>query len=121
MANHNADVQELERLNANYVRSAEDADVHWYEEHLAEDFLISSADGSLADKRTFLDRIARGNRGKDLAAIEPRIRILGDVALIHAGFRYTRPDGSAGNGRYTDVWARRDERWVCVCAHFNRF
>lgn len=41
--------------------------------------------------------------------------------MLHAGFRYDKPDGSAGTGRYTDVWARREGRWLCVSAHFNRF
>jgi hypothetical protein len=47
--------------------------------------------------------------------------ILGDVALIHAGFRDRKPDGQVGLGRYTDIWARRQGRWLCVATHFTRF
>ena len=56
-----------------------------------------------------------------MQAVDVRIRLLGDVALIHAGFRYRKPDGADGSGRYTDIWTRRDGRWLCVSAHFNRF
>ena len=49
-----------------------------------------------------------------------RIQHLGDVALIHASFEDTRPDGSHGRGRYTDIWQRRNGRWLCVSAHFTR-
>ena len=45
---------------------------------------------------------------------------MGDFAIIHARTTYTLPDGSAGAGRYTDVWARRDGRWLAVSAHVTR-
>jgi hypothetical protein len=30
------------------------------------------------------------------------------------------PDGKPGSGRYTDVWARRNGRWLAVSAHVSR-
>ena len=111
----------LGKLNEGYVRAAQNADVGWYQENLAEDFLTSNVDGSISDKSEFLQRIARGAAGSGYAAVETRIRIIGDVALVHAGFRYTKPDGSPGSGRYTDIWALQKGRWLCVSAHFNRF
>jgi hypothetical protein len=115
------DIELLQDLNRNYVRSAEQSDVAWYQENLAEDFLNSSVDGSVIDKPAFLERIARKYPGTNLQAVDVRIRMLVEVALIHAGFLYTKPDGKAGSGRYTDIWARRNGRWLCVSAHFNRF
>jgi hypothetical protein len=49
-----------------------------------------------------------------------RIRVLGEVAIIHARTLYTRPDGTAAAGRYTDVWALRGDEWLCVCADVTR-
>jgi ketosteroid isomerase-like protein len=115
------DLRTLEELNRNYVRSAEQSDVRWYTENLAEDFLSSSVDGSIADRAAFLARIARPYPGSNLEAVDVRIRIFGELALVHAGFRYTKPDGQTGSGRYTDAYARRQGRWLCVSAHFNRF
>jgi ketosteroid isomerase-like protein len=115
------DLEILEELNRNYVRSAETSDVRWYDEHLAEDFLASNPDGSIVDRAQFLSRMAGPYPGSQLEAVGVHIRILGDVALIHSGFRDTRPDGQTGLGRYTDVYARRQGRWLCVSAHFNRF
>jgi hypothetical protein len=48
------------------------------------------------------------------------IRIMGDVAIIHARTTYTMADGRAASGRYTDVWARRQGRWLAVSAHVTR-
>ena len=88
--------------------------MHWYAEHLAEDFLSSNPDGSLVDREQFLARMARPYPGTDLAALDVRIRILGEVAIIHAGFRDRKLDGQAGAGRYTDIWARRQGRWLAA-------
>lgn len=115
------DLEILEGLNRNYVRSAEQSDVRWYTENLAEDFLASSVDGSIVDRTAFLARIARPYPGSNLKAVDVRIRFCGELALIHAGFEYRKPDGQTGSGRYTDVYARRQGRWLCVSAHFNRF
>ena len=116
-----SDIAQLEALNANYVRSAEEGDLAWYRANLADDYLCSTVDGKIADKQGFLKRIGSGSPGSRMQAVDVRIRLIGEVALIHAGFRYRKPDGAEGSGRYTDIWARRDGRWLCVSAHFNRF
>jgi ketosteroid isomerase-like protein len=111
----------LAELNEGYVRAAQNADVAWYREHLTDDYLCSTVDGSMSDKEEFLRRIGRGAAGTGYAAVDVRIRVLGEMALIHAGFRYTKPDGAPGRGRYTDIWVLRGGRWLCASAHFNRF
>ena len=115
------DLRIVEDLNRNYLRAAEFADVAWYETHLADDFVISVVDGSLLDRSAFIERIARPHQFRDYRAVDVRIRLVGELALVHAGFRYTKPDGQSGTGRYTDIYAQRQGRWLCVSAHFNRF
>ena len=115
------DLAILEDLNRKYIRAAETSDVRWYADNLAEDFLATNPDGALIDRKAFLERMAHPYKGSRLEAIDVRVRILGDVALIHAGFRDKRPDGQVGKGQYTDIYARRDGRWLCVAAHFTRF
>ena len=112
------DVQTLEQLNRSYVRAALASDVRWFDEHLAACFLASSPDGSLEDRAGFLSRIGRPNPSKDMAAVDTRIRIVGDVGIIDSGFRYTKPDGQEGVGHYTDVYGFLGGRWQCVSAHF---
>jgi ketosteroid isomerase-like protein len=56
----------------------------------------------------------------DLAASNVVVRILGDVALIHARTHFSKPDGAAGIGRYTHGWIKHDGRWRCVSAHVTR-
>lgn len=115
-----ADLDTLRRLNQNFVRSVEESDVGYFEEALAEDFLNSNPDGSLVDRAGFLEQIARPAKISNLEADDVRIRVLGDIAIIHARTTYRKPDGRAGAGRYTDVWARRQGRWLCISAHVTR-
>ena len=56
----------------------------------------------------------------DLETEDVRIRVIGEVAIIHARTTYKKPDGQAGAGRYTDIWSRRQGRWLCVAAHVAR-
>ena len=114
------DFKVLQDLNRGYVRAAETSNVHWYEENLADDFL-ASYNGTLLDRAALLQRVARPYPGSNPRAVDVRIRCFNDLAIVHAGFRFRTPDGDAGSGRYTDVYARRGGRWVCIAAHFNRF
>jgi ketosteroid isomerase-like protein len=114
------DLEILEQLNRDYIDSVQNSDVRRFDEILAEDFLCSNPDGSLVDRAAFLAQTARPVTITGLEAHDVRIRIMGDVAIIHARTTYTMPDGRAGAGRYTDVWARRDGRWLAVSAHVTR-
>lgn len=110
----------LLELNRDYIRSVQHSDVRRFEEILADDFLCSNPDGSLVDRKDFLAQTARPVAISDLEARDVRIRLMGDVAIIHARTTYTLADGRPGAGRYTDVWARRGGRWLCVSAHVTR-
>ena len=115
-----SDLEVLEKLNEGYVACVQNCDVRWFDEHLSDDFLNTNPDGTLVDRAGFLAQIAKP---QSITGLEPRdvnIRILGDVAIIHAKTVYTKPDGRPGAGRYTDIWQKRGGRWVCVAAHVSR-
>jgi ketosteroid isomerase-like protein len=114
------DTETLRRLNEDYVSSVQRSDVRRFDEILAEDFLNTNPDGSLVERAAFLAQIARPVAISGLEPRDVRIRILGDVAIIHARTTYTKPDGTTGSGRYTDIWARRQGRWLAVAAHVTR-
>jgi len=102
----------LFRLNRDYIASVQNSDVARFDEILAEDFLCSHPDGSLVDRATFLAQTARPVAIRDLVAEDVNIRLMGDIAIIPAATRYLKPDGTEGRRRYTDVWARRNGRWL---------
>jgi ketosteroid isomerase-like protein len=114
------DTDILQELNQDFISSVEFSNVRRFEEILADDFLNSNPNGSLADRAGFLAQIARPAMVSDLQAHDVRIRLMGDIAIIHARTTYKKADGGSGAGRYTDVWARRQGQWLCVSAHVTR-
>jgi uncharacterized protein (TIGR02246 family) len=115
------DLETLRELNAEYVRSVQESDVRRFEEMLADDFLCTNSDGSLLDRAAFLEHTAHPVTIANLTAHDVDIRLLGDVAIVHARTTFTWPDGRCGASRYTDVWARRDGRWLAVAAQVTRY
>lgn len=114
------DLQLLTRLNDDYIQSVQHSNVKRFEEILSDDFLCSNPDGTLIDKKAFLQQTARPVTIRNLKAHDVNVRLMGDVAIIHARTSYNTADGAESGGRYTDVWARRNGQWVAVSAHVTR-
>jgi len=114
-----SDSEELDQLNRNYIRSVQESDVAWFDRNLAADFVCCRPDGAFLNREQFLNFTARPVAFSNLVAQEVMIRVMGDFALIHARTTYTFADGKTGSSRYTDAWARREGRWLAVCAHIT--
>ena len=112
----NADVAILDQLNKDYVHSDQFNDVKRFSEFLAEDF-IAQTPGVTRNRAEFLEFIAKPRPFKDLAVHDVKIRILGDVALIHGRATYTMlANGVHQEALYTDAYQKREGTWVCVSA-----
>jgi len=115
-----SDLVVLRELNREYIRSVVTSDVEWFRDILAADFVCTLPDGSFVDRDAFLAQTAAPFKLSDLEARDVNIRLMGDFAIVHARTTFTTPEGRVGSGRYTDVWARRDGRWLAVAAHVTR-
>jgi ketosteroid isomerase-like protein len=118
-ANAQHDVETLTALNRDFTASVQKGDVKRLDEILADDFMVSTPEGSLLDKAEFLKLTAQPVTISGLVAEDVRIRLLGDFAIIHARFNSRRADSKQRQGRYTDNYARRDGAWVAVSAHYH--
>jgi ketosteroid isomerase-like protein len=114
------DLDELTRLNKDYVDSVQNCDVKRFDEILAPDFYCTNPDKSLVDRAAFLKQTAIPVKITGLKAEDVKIRILGDFAIIHAQTSYIGADGQHAHGRYTDCWARQNGKWLAVSAHVAR-
>ncbi|MGE0580752.1 MAG: DUF4440 domain-containing protein [Steroidobacteraceae bacterium] len=118
-----SDDEVLRELNERYVRAFREADVAWYDAHLAPDYVVVSADGSYHDRARALAEFAEPYYATYLQSFpvgKVRIRRFGDIALIHAENAYERKDRRRGVNRYTDIWHRQaDGRWLCIAAHIT--
>jgi ketosteroid isomerase-like protein len=115
-----SDHDALVALNRDYIDSVQNSDVKRFDEILSPEFYCSNPDGSLVDRAAFLRQTAKPVAITNLTAEDVLIRMMDDVAIIHARTAYTRPDGKPGGGRYTDVWAKQGGRWLAVSAHVTR-
>lgn len=115
-----SDKSTLKRLNQEYVNAFMNADVEWYREHLADDFVCIESDGSILNKTQFLTNTAKGPDVRDYKLEEVDVRTYGDTALVHATGLWTGRDGSMGMSRYTDVYVRTATGWKTVSAQITR-
>jgi ketosteroid isomerase-like protein len=115
-----ADLAALEALNRDYIASVQNGDVKRFDEILAPEFYCSNPDGSLIDRAAFLQQTAKPVTITSLESNDVLIRLIGDVAIIHASTAYATADGRRAMGRYTDVWAKLDGKWLAVSAHVTR-
>ena len=114
------DIDELTVLNRDYVASVQNSDVKRFDEILADDFYCSNPDKSLVDRSGFLKQTATPVTIRNLEAHDVKIRLMGDFAIVHARTSYTFLDGRPGQGRYTDIYAKRNGHWFCVAAQVAR-
>ncbi len=110
----------LERLNQEYIDAFMNADVDWYREHLAEDFVCIESDGSVLSKQEFLASTVKGPDVADYKLDHVDVRIYGNTALVQATGLWTREDGSMGMSRYIDVYVKQREQWKTVSAQISR-
>lgn len=119
-----ADHDVLHALNESYVDAFRRADVAWYDQHLAADYVVVFGDGSFHDRAAALADFALpvfAEHLKHFPVGAVQIRQFGDLAVIHAENDYERQDGRTGINRYTDIWVRQGGRWQCVSAHITVF
>lgn len=110
------DMAILEQLNLDYNNADQASDAKRFSEFLAEDFIVQTP-GVTRNRDEYLEYIAQPRPFKDLALLESRIRILGDVALIHGRARYTLlSNGTEQEALYTDAYQKRGGTWLCVSA-----
>jgi hypothetical protein len=96
------------------------SDVIRFDQIIAPDFVCTNLDGSFVDRADFLKQTSWSVAISDLTAHDVMLRWVGDCAVINARTTYRMPDGRTGAGRYTDMWARRNEQRPAIAAHVTR-
>lgn len=116
------DAQVLRQLNEQYVRAFREADVAWYDAHLAPDYVVTQGDGSFEYRAGALAAFARptfATHFRSFPVDQVNIRRFGELALIEADNAYETKDGRSGTSRYTDIWQKLHGRWHCISAHIT--
>lgn len=113
--------EELLRLDREISVATWAGDAVWFEENLADDYVLITPGGVVRNKRDVIRELA--TPGLKMDPYEPfdvQVRVYGDAAVVTGrmlqrftlgGVRY------ANDLRYTDIYVKRKGRWVLVSAH----
>ena len=114
------DQARLRQLNEQYIDAVMQANVNWYQQHLADDFVCIDSEGSVLNKEAFLEHTSRGPYVANYKLEDVMVRIYGETALVQATGLFTRKDGAPGTCRYIDVYVRSGDDWKVVSAQITR-
>lgn len=115
------DLEEVRRLDREITVATWTADPTWFEENVAEDFVLITPTGSKRTKRDVINELATpGLKMEPYEPAEVQVRMYGDTAIVTGRILQKYTLGGirfANNLRYTDVYVKRKGRWMLVSGH----
>ena len=116
--------EELVRVANDWDRAMVENDAEAIGRYMADDWTIIGPDGSVGDKRTFLQLVETGALSHDVMESDDlTVRVYGDAAVVTArgvsggqyqGQRFREVE------RSSCVFVRLDGQWKCVLTHLSR-
>lgn len=116
------DLQQLQQLNAAFIRNFINGDTVAHNEIIHKDFICIQSSGAIVDRDTYMKGWAKGYSNGQFSSFgytDESIRIFGNMALVCSRTVYTKQSGSKGNSVYTDVYIKENGRWRCVQAQIT--
>jgi len=115
------DLEVIQRLDHEITVATWTADPVWFEENLADDYVLITPAGTIRTKADVIRELGvPGFKMAPFESTEVQIRMYGDTAIVTGrmlqrstvgGLLYSR------DLRYTDVYVRRKARWQLVSGH----
>ena len=85
----------------------------------AETFIDTSG-GLVRNKREMLETIKNEPKLESIRIDDRKVQVYGDTAIVTGRFTATAIENgkkASDMGRFTDVWVKRNGKWLCVAAH----
>ena len=95
-------------------------DAVWFEENLADDYLLITPGGARTKRQVIRELAMPGLKMEPYDPLEVLVRVYGDTAIVtgRAVQRFTLGGTAYTNDRrYTNVFVRRKSRWLLVSGH----
>lgn len=125
MSRQNQDLTQLRALNRRFIHNFVTNDVAGHDAILHPEFMEIGSAGACQDRASYLLEWATGFDPKVITywdMRDERISVFSDFALVGAVTKWVRQsNGTAVTGmtRYTDVYLRTGDRWLCVQAQLT--
>lgn len=105
-------------------------DLAFFENVMAPDYVYSDPQGNALDRAGNIEQLKKewGQAGYKMLSSDtqnPKVKIMGNTALITADWTFTSQGTVAGaephldKGRYTGVYEKRDGKWMLIAEHFS--
>lgn len=110
--------REVLAANAAFDRAIVARDAVAYERILADDFILTGADGTVSDKKVEIAKVRSGDLTFESGKSDDvRVKVYGNTAVVTG--RFTAKGKNAGRDftfveRYTAVFVKRNGRWQMV-------
>jgi hypothetical protein len=118
---HAGDPTDVQRLDKEISVATWAADAVWFEENLADDYVLITPTGMVRNKRDVIRELATpGMKMEPFDPFDVQIRMYGDTAVVTGRMRQRFVLGGiryANDLRYTDVYVKRKGKWVLVSGH----
>ena len=115
------DLESVTRLDRDISVATWTADSVWFEENLADEYVLITPTGAIKSKRDVIRELATpGMKMEPFEPFDVQVRMYGDTAVVTGRMRQRFVLGGiryANDLRYTDVYVKRKTRWVLVSAH----
>jgi hypothetical protein len=115
------DIEAIKRLDKEISVATWTADPVWFEENLADEYVLVTPAGAMKSKRDVIRELATpGMRMEPFDPFDVQVRMYGDTAIVTGRMRQRFVLGGiryANDLRYTDVYVKRKARWMLVSAH----
>ena len=114
-------LEDIQRLDREVSVATWTGDAVWFEENLADDYVLITPSGEIRTKRDVIrGLVSPGLKMEPYEPTEVQVRIYGDAAVATGRIQQTFTLGRTryrNDLRYTDVYVRRKSRWLLVSAH----
>jgi hypothetical protein len=115
------DAEELRRLDKELSVATWTGDPMWFEQNLADDYVLITPSGTPRTKRDVISELATpGMKMDPFDTIEVQVRLYGESAVVVGRMlqRFTLGRVRYANDlRYTDVYVKKKGRWLLVSGH----
>lgn len=120
---HAQTVDDVVRLDREISVATWTGDTVWFQENLADDYVLITPDGEARTKRDVIRGLVRpGLKMEPYESTEVHVRVYGDAAIVTGRMQQTYNIGRTrykNDLRYTSIYVKRKGRWYLASAHMS--
>ena len=123
---NNVDTEQLlMKMEKEWANASISKDIYVFERILDPNFVYHQENGKLLNKQNIIKSISEDtNEYKSVIVDDMKVQMFGtDIAVVTGGAKWIGFDINKkkfnSNERWTNVWVKTNEKWLCIVGHGN--